>query len=100
MDFSYSKGSEESSENLTSQTVLSWKMGQNRFTAQEGKSFNSGDYISVNITGNENNCLSDIFSFDNYISTYIPKNITSFLHINTKANVVFNYRNKPPYKRF
>lgn len=96
LNFSCSKNAKNDEENSITQTILTWKTEENRFTAQGGQSFDSGDYISVNITADKNDCLSDIFTFKNYISTYIPKNISSFPYTDTKANVIFHSNNKSP----
>lgn len=95
LSFSCSKSNDDNNENPVSESILTWKMNGSSFTAQGGKSFSSGDNISVNITGYKTDCSSDLFSFDNYLSVSIPKNITTFPYTDSKANVVYNYKNRP-----
>lgn len=77
---------------IASNTALNGKVFGKNFTFKGGKSFPSGDKISIYLTDVVADCSSDIFKYEYRISTVIEKKIGT----NTKANVVFGKEGEIP----
>ena len=77
-------------------TTLSGKVFGTSFTAKGGKSFTSGESVSVNITNVEADCDSYVLDYEYAISAYVPAEVGVYNNV----TVVFNKDGETPLNMF
>lgn len=75
--------------------LLSGTVFGESFTATGGKAFDSGDFISINITDIEATCESSVLDYNFYISTNILSGTGAGIY--EGINVVFHKEGEPPF---